>query len=237
MQAAGVDRAVLVPIQPERLGECTAWACEEPDRYVVVAPLGVDAMTASYATVRSHIARVRDLGASAVRVGFFSPESLAVLRSDGMDDCWRGIESAGVPVMALPAAGLGFMDGVIRRYPEMRVCVDHMGVVPRQRYASFDGLLSMLLPLAQHSNVTVKLTQIIRSVDEPFPYPSLHRPMQRVVDAFGPSRTFWGSDLTTLGCPYRHCIELAHRAFSALAPQDMDQIMGNAICDWLGWDR
>jgi predicted TIM-barrel fold metal-dependent hydrolase len=197
----------------------------------------LDAMTASYPTVRSHIARVRELGASAVRVGFFSAESLAVLRSAGMEDCWRAIEAAGVPVMVLPAAGLSLMDGVIRRYPEMRVCVDHMGVVPRERYASFDGLLSTLLPLAQHGNVAVKLTQIIRSVDEPFPYPSLHQPMQRVVDAFGPSRTFWGSDLTTLGCPYRDCIELARRAFGALAPQDMEQIMGNAICDWLGWAR
>jgi predicted TIM-barrel fold metal-dependent hydrolase len=139
--------------------------------------------------------------------------------------------------MVLPAAGLGLMDALIRRHPDMRVCIDHMGVVPRERYVSFETLLSTLLPLAHYGNVTVKLTQIIRSVDEPFPYPSLHQPMRRVVDAYGPSRTFWGSDLTTLGCPYRDCIELAHRAFGSLAPQDTAQIMGNAICDWLGWER
>ena len=83
--------------------------------------------------------------------------------------------------------------------PDMRLCLDHMGIVPRDKYhvvrrASF----RILLPLSRYHNVAVKLTQIIRSVDEPSPYPSLHQPMRRVVEAFGPSRTFWGSDLTTL---------------------------------------
>jgi L-fuconolactonase len=109
--------------------------------------------------------------------------------------------------------------------------------VPRQKYPSFDGLLSTLLPLSQYHNVSVKLTQIIRAVDEPFPYPTLHEPIRRVVEAFGPSRTFWGSDLSTLTCPYRDCLELPRMALHRSPGQDLDQIMGNAICDWLGWGR
>jgi predicted TIM-barrel fold metal-dependent hydrolase len=112
-----------------------------------------------------------------------------------------------------------------------------MGIVPRQKYPSFDTLLATLLPLSQYDNVAVKLTQIIRSVDESFPYPSLHEPMRRVVEAFGPSRTFWGSDLTTLSCPYQDCVDLVHTALGFLTAEETDQIMGNAICDWLGWDR
>ncbi len=65
MRAAGVDRAVLVPIRPERVGECAAWAAEEPDRYRVVAPLGVDVMTAPYTKVRSSIYQMQQLGATA----------------------------------------------------------------------------------------------------------------------------------------------------------------------------
>lgn len=51
MRAAAVDRAGLVPIQPQRFEECTAWATEIPDRFVVAAPLGVDVMTAPYPQV------------------------------------------------------------------------------------------------------------------------------------------------------------------------------------------
>jgi L-fuconolactonase len=237
MRAAAVDRAVLVPIRPDRFEECTAWASEEPDRYAVVAPLGVDVMTAPYTNVLRHIVQLQRLGATALRVGFFSAESLAVLKSAQMDDCWRAIAAVGLPVMVLPAGGLDLMDGVIRQYPQMRICLDHMGIVPRDKYMSFDGLLSELLPLSQYHNVGVKLTQIIRSVDEAFPYPSLHQPIRRVVEAFGPSRTFWGSDLTTLQCPYQDCIELARIALGSLNPEEMDQVMGNAVCDWLGWER
>ncbi len=154
-----------------------------------------------------------------------------------MNDCWHAMEDSGLPVMVLAAGGLNLMDEVIRQFPDMRVCLDHMGIVPRDKYTSFDELLSILLPLSQHHNVAVKLTQIIRSVDEPSPYPSLHEPMRRVVEAFGSDRTFWGSDLTTLQCPYQECVELAHTAYRSFLQADINQIMGNAICDWLGWGR
>jgi hypothetical protein len=56
-----------------------------------------------------------------------------------------------------------------------------------------------------------------------------------VYDAFGPRRTFWGTDWTRLPCPWRQAVTLFTEELPWLSGQDKEWIMGRAICEWLGW--
>ena len=56
-----------------------------------------------------------------------------------------------------------------------------------------------------------------------------------MVDAFGPSRVFWGSDLTRLPCTYRECVTHFTEELDWLSGNDLELVMGRAICDWIGW--
>ncbi len=55
------------------------------------------------------------------------------------------------------------------------------------------------------------------------------------VDAFGPHRTFWGTDLTRMPCTYYECITLFTEHLSWLQGEDLEWVMGRGICAWLSW--
>lgn len=71
-----------------------------------------------------------------------------------------------------------------------------------------------------------------------YPFRDVHDAIHRLVDAFGPRRTFWGTDLTRMPCSYRECIDLfTKEQQSWLKGDDLEFVMGRAVCDWLGWRR
>lgn len=50
--------------------------------------------------------------------------------------------------------------------------------------------------LAKYPNVSVKLSNLVNASLEPYPFRDLVEPLKRVVDAYGPQRCHWGTDLT-----------------------------------------
>jgi L-fuconolactonase len=56
-----------------------------------------------------------------------------------------------------------------------------------------------------------------------------------VFDAFGPKRTFWGTDWSRLPCSYRQSITMFTDEMSWLKGEDLDWVMGRAVCEWIGW--
>ena len=55
-------------------------------------------------------------------------------------------------------------------------------------------------------------------------------------DAFGPHRLFWGTDITKMPCSWQQCV--AHfQEIDWIPDADKKLIMGDAICDWIGWKR
>jgi len=234
MAAAGVDRAVLVPVDG-RVDECLEWSRQEPGQYTVVAPLPPDTCLQSFDQVLTDISLLMERGCRGVRISCFTEEDIERFDRGDMDVVFRAAEALEVPFMILAASRLGSMHRIAEQFPGLKLCIDHMGIIPRHKYPDFGPLLSDLLPLADFPNVVVKLTQIIRAVDESFPYPGLHQPIQRVVDAFGPHRAFWGSDLTVYPNPYPECVELFRLALAGLSHQDLNLVMGDSICSWLSW--
>ena len=232
MEKVGVSRAVLVPVDG-RVEECLAWAKEEPEKYAVVPPLETAMLSTS--AVKASIKELRDKGCLGIRVSVFRPDDIVAFERGEMESVWQAAEEQQVPVMCLPAAQLPVMRQVAQAHPELRLCIDHMGIVPRLKYDSFTELLDHLLPLASYPNVVVKMTQIVRAVNESYPYPSLHQPIQRVLEAFGPDRMFWGSDLTVFPNPYSDCVQLFLDALAGFGNDVVEPVMGSAICHWLGW--
>ena len=57
------------------------------------------------------------------------------------------------------------------------------------------------------------------------------------VEAFGPDRSFWGTDITRMPCSYRQCVTMLTEELPWLKGRDLERVMGGAIVDWLGWKR
>jgi hypothetical protein len=59
--------------------------------------------------------------------------------------------------------------------------------------------------------------------------------MRKSYDAFGPTRLFWGTDLSRSPIPYRQQITLFTEELPWLAGDDLEWVMGRGVCEWLGW--
>ena len=86
-------------------------------------------------------------------------------------------------------------------------------------------------------NVAVKLSGAPSYSSEPYPYRNIHQYIRRIFDAFGPQRCFWGTDITRMPCSYRQCVTMFTEELPWLQGRDKELVMGDAICDWLGWKR
>ena len=64
---------------------------------------------------------------------------------------------------------------------------------------------------------------------------SLHPHLHRCFDAFGPERMFWGTDITRMQCSWRQCVTLFTEELPWLKGRDLKLVMGEAVCNWLGW--
>jgi predicted TIM-barrel fold metal-dependent hydrolase len=64
---------------------------------------------------------------------------------------------------------------------------------------------------------------------------NIHQYLRQLYDAFGPERTFWGTDITRLPCSWRQCVTMFTEALPWLSERDKEPIMGRALCTWLDW--
>jgi predicted TIM-barrel fold metal-dependent hydrolase len=130
---------------------------------------------------------------------------------------------------------LGTVDAIAARHPGVRLVIDHLGRLSHERDAAAFADFPLLLALAKRPNVAVKASGLPGLSTQPYPYRNLHGYLRQVIDAFGPARVFWGTDLTRLPCSYRQAVTMFTEELSWLAAADLEQVMGKAICAWLGW--
>jgi hypothetical protein len=83
--------------------------------------------------------------------------------------------------------------------------------------------------------VAVKATGQAGYALDPYPFRSIHDGLHSVFDAFGPRRMFWGTDFTRMHCTWRQCVTLFTEELPWLHGADLDLVMGQAFCDWIGW--
>jgi len=233
MDRAGVDRAVIVP--PSWEGDRNDLALEaarqHPDRFAVMGRLALERPES-----RSLLADWRrQPGMLGLRFTFHTDLQRPWLTDGTADWLWPAAERAALPLMIFVPGSVPLVGAIAGRHPGLRLVLDHLAIETTLRDDAAFAQLPELLALARYPNVAVKASALPCYSTEPYPFPSLHRHLRQVFDAFGPRRTFWGTDLTRLPCPYRQAVTLFTEELPWLSGEDLAWVMGRAVSEWLGW--
>jgi predicted TIM-barrel fold metal-dependent hydrolase len=189
----------------------------------------------------SRMAELRSIpGMLGLRYTFLSPGQSEALEDGALDWVFAAAEEHGVPIAALATDSLGKFGQIAERHPGLRITIDHLG--GRGGTTTLKDAASMthmpeLLALAKFPNVAVKATGAPGYSSKGYPFTSMHPFLHQIYDAFGPSRMFWGTDITKMPCSWQQCIEMFTQELPWLSAADLELIMGQAICDWWGWKR
>ena len=233
MDGAGVHRAVLVPPTWEADRNDTSMEAARlyPDRFAVMGRLTLDAPES-----RERMATWTDQpGMLGIRLTFHRGRYRTWLEEGTIDWFWEAAEHYDVPVMALAPHALPQLGEIAARHPGLRLCIDHMGLNNSLVGKPLEPIIDGLIKLAALPNVVVKASALPCYSTESYPYPSLHAQVRRVVDAFGPQRVFWGTDLSHLPCPYQQALTLFTEELHDLTATEKEWILGRAIAEWLDW--
>jgi predicted TIM-barrel fold metal-dependent hydrolase len=233
MDAAGIDAALLHPPtswdpKANALSEGAAQA--HPDRLAILGHFALDAPDARH-TLAGWTQRPGQLG---LRFTFAQPNTRAWLTDGTVDWLWPAAEELRIPI-AMPGAHVAMIAELAPRHPQLKLIADHFGL--RRATPDADGFSNVeeLAALANYPNVALKATGAPAYSREAYPFRDIHAVMQRLYEAFGPERYFWGTDITRMPCSYAQCVSLFTDELPWLKGDDLDLVMGRALCDWLDW--
>jgi predicted TIM-barrel fold metal-dependent hydrolase len=239
MAEAGVDAAVLHP--PSTLGEAVnvlavEAARQHPDTFCVLGHFDLQRPD-RLDLVKTWRQRPGMLG---FRFTFNQPHQQRWWTDGSLDWFWAACEEEGLPVGLLAGGHMADLGTIAARHPGLKLHIDHCGRGGGGSAGTDDAAfadLGEMLALAQYLNVAVKLSGAPSYSSHPYPYRNLHPYLRQIVDAFGPQRCFWGTDITRMPCSYRQCVTMFTEELPWLQGREKELVMGEAICDWLGWQR
>lgn len=237
MAEAGVDRAILVP--PSFAGGYNDYSMEAaakyPAQFAVMASIVLNKPD-SRRTLEQLAGQPGFLG---VRLTFHHEWDEAWIEDGTADWFWPVAAQMNLPVMMNAPGVLKAAGRVAARYPNVRLILDHMG---RSKGLIDDELgsgIAEAVELATLPNVFVKLTSSQACSSEPYPYRNIHRHLKRLIDAFGPRRCFWGTDLSAIlsrsTCSYRQAVTMFCEEMDFLSRDDLEWIMGRGLAECLPW--
>ena len=233
MDDAGVDRAILVPPSGEgdRNSTCLEAAARHPDRLCVVGRIDLT----NQALEDLLPVWLDEPGMLGLRVTFRRGSSANWLDDGTADWFWPLAEAAGIPLYVHMPGLLHHVRPIAEAHPRLRLTIDHMGMTATVTELEIPGIIDELVELADLKNVSVKASSLPSVVSDPYPFKSIHGHVKRVLEAFGPRRVFWGSDLTRLPCPYTEAVRMFTEELRFLTGEELELVMGRALEEHLGW--
>jgi len=234
MDATGINRAIIVP--PMWMGNSNVLALKAakafPERLAVLGRLDLDKPVSDSIFENWN----KQSGMLGLRFTFSTEHEYSLLTDGSIEWLWKGAEKFQIPVMLMISGYLQEVEKIINNHPGIKICIDHLGLVRNAvDEAAFEDL-SYLISLSTNKNLVVKLTSLPCYSSKPYPYYELHPYIRQIYDTFGPSRMFWGSDITRLTSSYKECLTLITEELPWLSESDKELILGGAICNWLGWE-
>jgi len=238
MDEAGVDRVVIVP---PGLNDRNDYALEAarryPNRFGVMGriPLQDPKSAALLPTWK------QQPGMLGVRLTFNTPAARAWLSDGSADWFWPAAEKAGLAVMFLAGGEVPRFARIAERHPQLTLIIDHMGLNSSSRAnrvtEMMPAAIDQAIAVAKYSNVSVKLSSSVGNSLEPYPFRDMTVHLQRLFDAYGPQRCYWGTDITNslAKASYRQRVTHFTDELSFLSESDKDWVMGRAILARLKW--
>ena len=238
MAGAGVDAAVIHP--PSTLGEAVNLQAVEavkahPDKFCILGHFDLEAPNGRE-TVRNWRQRP---GMRGFRFTFNLPHQKSWWNDGSLDWFWRACEEESLPIGLLAGGHIAEFGRIAERHPGLKMHIDHLGRTGGGAGGTDDTAfadLPQMLALARLPNVAVKLSGAPSYSSAPYPYRNIHPYIRQIFDAFGPQRSFWGTDITRMPCSYRQCVTMFTEEMPWLAGNDCALVMGRAVCEWLGWN-
>jgi len=233
MDGAGVSRCILVPPtwEADRNDTSLEAARLHPDRFRVMGKLGLTNPNGP-ALMSTWNQQPHMLG---IRMTFNAGRARQWIEDGTADWFWDAAEKYNVAVMAFAPNSVPKLGEAAERHPGLRLIIDHMGLSSALRGKSLEPAVANVIQLARLKNVAVKVSALPCYVDEPYPFPTLQPVVRRVVDAFGPERCFWGTDLSHSPCPYKQVVMLFTEEMKSLTTNELEWIMGRGLAEWLNW--
>lgn len=235
MDEAGVDRVVVVP--PSWPGDRNDYGLEAakryPNRFHVMGRIPLKDPSAA-----ARLPKWREQpGMLGVRLTFLGPAA-AWLKDGTADWFWPEAEKAGLPVMFLAPGQNAAFGAIAERHPRLALIIDHMGIagdiVKEGRLGEEIGVTASL---AKYPNVSVKLSAAPNNSGEAYPFKDFSPHIQKLFEAYGPQRCYWGTDMTNgfTRATYRQRITHFTEELPFLTESDKDWVMGRAILQRLNW--
>ena len=235
MDEAGVDRVVVVP--PSWPGDRNDYALEAasryPNRFHVMGRIPLQ-NPQSAALLPKWKEQPGMLG---VRVLFLGP-SIPWLTDGTADWLWPAAEKAQVPVMFFAPGQVSRFASIAEHHPELTLIMDHMGLTASMvKDNTLAAAVDQAVALAKYPNVSVKLSGSPGISTEPYPFRDVTVHLKRVFEAYGPQRSYWGTDMTNSFAKASYRQRVAHftEELSFLSESDKDWVMGRAILARLNW--
>ncbi len=240
MASAGVDAAVIHP--PSSLGEAVNKLAVKavrmhPDKFCILGHF--DLKSPDREKIVAHW-RERP-GMLGFRFTFNQPHEKTWWTDGSLDWFWKACEKADLRIGLLATgANIPAFGKIAERHPGLKMHIDHIGRGGGRAGLKDDALyadLGNMLALAKLPNVAVKLSGAPSTSSQSYPYKNIHGYLKQIIDAFGPERCFWGTDITRMPCTYRQCVTMYTEEMPWLKGRDLEQVMGAAFVKWLGWRR
>jgi predicted TIM-barrel fold metal-dependent hydrolase len=240
MKTAGVDGAVIHP--PSALGEAVNVYAEEavrryPGKFCILGHMDLlspdrDRIVANWR---------KRTGMLGFRFTFNQPNQQTWWTDGSLDWFWAACEKQDLRVGLLASGDqMAALGKIAARHPALKLHIDHIGRGGGGKGVVDDAVfadLGNMLALARLPNVAVKLSGAPSYSSAPYPYRNIHGYLQQIIDAFGPERCFWGTDITRMPCSYRQCVTMFTEEMPWLKGRDLELVMGGAVVNWLGWKR
>jgi len=235
MNEAGVHAAVIHPPaswDPDSNAMAVEAARKYPERFAVMG---------QFPPTRPELRHLmrgwkNQSGMLGLRWALLHPEEQVWLRDGTLDWLWPAAEQEGLPVSCMGGLFLKEFRQIAEAHPNLKMILDHCGLVRTGQDEAAFAKLDELVALAKLPNVAVKATGAPHYSTQGYPYRNIHDGLQRIFDAFGPKRFFWGTDITRMPCSYRQCVTFFTEELPWLKGEDLEWVMGRAVCEWLGWD-
>jgi len=236
MDAAGVDRALIHPVlwDPDSNELAVSAVRRYPDRFAIMGWFYLDDPNG-----RDLVAHWKERpGMLGLRFYTNERHPQSWFTDGTIDWLWPAAERAGVPVALGAAMFLPTVGKIAERHPGLKLIVDHMGVPRASKGEAAYRFQPELLALAKYPNVHVKLTLISECSSAQYPYKNIQPEVRRLIDAFSPRRSFWGTDLSVMlsrsTCTYPQAVTLFTEEMG-YSKDEQEWILGRGLAECLPW--